>query len=91
MKVSKRPVVTCMLIRCLGFAADAVAQGPDGSLPRTMRQVIRGRQAAVSSMRAEATDVASRILQKGGNAFDAVDLICSERLFRSKANQSELR
>jgi gamma-glutamyltranspeptidase len=62
-----------MLIACLGFAADAVAQGPDAaSLPRTMRPVIRGRQAAVSSMRAEATDVASRILQKGGNAFDAV-------------------
>ena len=73
MTVSKRTVVTCMLIACLGFAADAVAQGPDAaSLPRTMRPVIRGRQAAVSSMRAEATDVASRILQKGGNAFDAV-------------------
>jgi gamma-glutamyltranspeptidase / glutathione hydrolase len=72
MTVSKRTVVTCMLIACLGFAADAVAQGPDASLPRTMRPVIRGRQAAVSSMRAEATEVASRILQKGGNAFDAV-------------------
>jgi gamma-glutamyltranspeptidase len=72
MTVSKRTVVTCMLIACLGFAADAVAQGPNASLPRTMRPVIRGRQTAVSSMRAEATEVASRILQKGGNAFDAV-------------------
>jgi gamma-glutamyltranspeptidase/glutathione hydrolase len=72
MTVSKRTVVTCMLIACLGSAAEAGAQGPDASLPRTMRPVIRGRQAAVSSMRAEATDVASRILQKGGNAFDAV-------------------
>jgi len=60
-----------MLIACLGFAANAVAQGPDASLPRTMRPVIRGRQAAVSSMKAEATEAARRILQTGGNAFDA--------------------
>ena len=37
-----------------------------------MRPIIRGRQAAVSSMKAEATEVGSRILQKGGNAFDAI-------------------
>jgi gamma-glutamyltranspeptidase / glutathione hydrolase len=37
----------------------------------TMRPVIRGRQAAVSSMRAEATEAGRRILQAGGNAFDA--------------------
>jgi gamma-glutamyltranspeptidase/glutathione hydrolase len=61
-----------MLIVCLGFAANAIAQGPDASLPRTMRPVIRGRQAAVSSMKAEATEAARRILQTGGNAFDAV-------------------
>ena len=72
MTVSKRTLVLCMLIACLGFAANAVAQGPDASLPRTMRPVIRGRQAAVSSMKAEATEAARRILQTGGNAFDAV-------------------
>src|ERR1700747_1751432 len=71
MTVSKRTLVMCMLIACLGFAANAVAQGPDASLPRTMRPVIRGRQAAVSSMKAEATEAARRILQGGGNAFDA--------------------
>ena len=38
---------------------------------QTMRPVIRGRQAAVSSMKAEATESARRILQAGGNAFDA--------------------
>jgi gamma-glutamyltranspeptidase / glutathione hydrolase len=37
----------------------------------TMRPVIRGRHAAVSSMKAEATEVARRILDAGGNAFDA--------------------
>src|SRR5205807_536487 len=71
MTVSKRTLVLCMLIACLGFAANAVAQGPDASLPRTMRPVIRGRQAAVSSMKAEATEAARRILAAGGNAFDA--------------------
>jgi len=71
MTVSKRTLVTCMLTVCLGFAANATAQGPDASLPRTMRPVIRGRQAAVSSMKAEATEAARRILQTGGNAFDA--------------------
>jgi len=36
-----------------------------------MRPVIRGRQAAVASMKAEATEAARRILEAGGNAFDA--------------------
>ena len=72
MTVSQRTLVPCMLIACLGFAANAIAQGPDAALPRTMRPVIRGRQAAVSSMKAEATEAASRILQRGGNAFDAI-------------------
>src|SRR5438046_4814193 len=72
MTVSERAPVTFMLIASLGFAANAIAQGPDAPLPRTMRPVIRGRQAAVSSMKPEATEAASRILQTGGNAFDAV-------------------
>src|SRR3989442_1646742 len=38
---------------------------------QTMRPVIRGRHAAVSSMKAEATEAARRILDAGGNAFDA--------------------
>jgi len=36
-----------------------------------MRPVVRGRQAAVASMKAEATEAARRILAAGGNAFDA--------------------
>ncbi len=39
---------------------------------RTMRPVIRGRQYAVSSMKAEATRAAVRILEAGGNGFDAI-------------------
>ena len=36
-----------------------------------MRPVIAGRQYAVSSMKHQATEAAVRILEAGGNAFDA--------------------
>src|SRR5437868_7477469 len=49
----------------------AFAQDDEAPAAGTMRPVIRGRTAAVSSMRAEATEAARRILQAGGNAFDA--------------------
>jgi len=61
----------CLSILCLGFVPHGFAQKGDGSGGKTMRPVIRGRQAAVSSMKAEATEAARRILQAGGNAFDA--------------------
>jgi gamma-glutamyltranspeptidase / glutathione hydrolase len=53
----------------IGLASVVVAQDED--LSRTMRPVIRGRHAAVSSMKAEATEASRRILEAGGNAFDA--------------------
>src|SRR5438093_4923315 len=37
----------------------------------TMRPVVRGQSAAAASMKPEATRAAERILQAGGNAFDA--------------------
>src|SRR5215472_9215994 len=55
----------------LGLASPAMAQGGDAAETHTMRPVIRGRQAAVSSMRSQATETARRILEAGGNAFDA--------------------
>jgi gamma-glutamyltranspeptidase/glutathione hydrolase len=39
---------------------------------RTMRPIVRGRQYAVASMKAEAARAAERILEAGGNAFDAI-------------------
>jgi gamma-glutamyltranspeptidase/glutathione hydrolase len=45
--------------------------GQDAPGFQTMRPVIRGRQAAVASMKPQATDAARQILQAGGNAFDA--------------------
>src|SRR5579864_8091574 len=56
---------------CLGLGCLVVAQGGDVPEVQTMRPVIRGRQAAVASMKAEATAAARRILDAGGNAFDA--------------------
>jgi len=58
-------------IVCLGLLSQGTAQSDDPSQMQTMRPVIRGRNAAVSSMKAEATEAARRILQQGGNAFDA--------------------
>src|SRR5262249_28196603 len=49
----------------------ALAQDDQATAAGTMRPVIRGRTAAVSSMKPEATEAARRILQSGGNAFDA--------------------
>src|SRR3982751_3053659 len=48
------------------------AQDPaDDIRVATMRPVIRGRTVAAASMKPEATRAAERILQAGGNAFDA--------------------
>src|SRR5947207_14133491 len=48
------------------------AQDPQDEIRTgTMRPVIRGRTQAAASMKPEATQAAERILQAGGNAFDA--------------------
>jgi gamma-glutamyltranspeptidase/glutathione hydrolase len=52
-------------------ATDTQQMGTPGG-PRQMRPVLRGRDYAVSSMKAEATAAAVRILEAGGNAFDAI-------------------
>jgi len=64
-----RALGMCWLGISLGFPHLTLAQ--DGAT-QTMRPVIRGRQAAISSMKPEATEVARRILAQGGNAFDAI-------------------
>jgi gamma-glutamyltranspeptidase/glutathione hydrolase len=53
----------------LVLSASTVAQ--EQGAVRQMRPVIRGRQYAATSMKAEATAAAVRILEAGGNAFDA--------------------
>ena len=62
------------LLLDLLFACQLNAQETsDGSTStRTFRPVVRGTQYAVSSMKQEATRAAARILESGGNAFDAI-------------------
>ena len=69
-----------LLLAALVAAAFAAAQtapeeapgAPDGrAWGRTSRPVIRGARHAVSSRTPQATQVAERVLQAGGNAFDA--------------------
>lgn len=55
----------------MGLTGRLIAQSADAVATQTMRPVIRGRQAAVSSMRSQATETSRRILETGGNAFDA--------------------
>src|SRR5437870_9360814 len=58
----------------LGVAAAANLRGQDPSdeiRTNTMRPVVRGRVHAAASMKPEASRAAERILQAGGNAFDA--------------------
>jgi len=57
--------VTLFFVALMG--SEALAQ----SDTHTMRPVIRGRTAAVASMKPEATEAARKILDAGGNAFDA--------------------
>jgi len=68
---------TCLvgvLLLSFGVTYQMTAQEQsDGSTTpsRTSRPVVRGTKYAVSSMKLEATEAAVRILEAGGNAFDA--------------------
>jgi gamma-glutamyltranspeptidase / glutathione hydrolase len=68
---------TCLLgalLVSLGVSYQMRAQEQsDGSTTpsRTLRPVVRGTRYAVSSMKLQATEAAVRILEAGGNAFDA--------------------
>ena len=67
-------LVGVLLLSC-GVTYQMTAQEKsDGSTTssRTFRPVVRGTQYAVSSMKQEATRAAARILESGGNAFDAI-------------------
>ncbi len=70
--------LTHLLVAALLICAPAGAtmaqegEGDANSATRTLRPVVRGQHFAVTSMKAEATRAAERILEKGGNAFDAI-------------------
>ncbi len=67
------PTCIASIVLC-ALAAPVVAQEeqePSSAPTRTMRPVITGRLYAASSMKPQATEAAVRILEAGGNAFDA--------------------
>jgi gamma-glutamyltranspeptidase/glutathione hydrolase len=65
-------VVGGLLLVGVFLTPGARAQDPaDEIRVNTMRPVVRGRTQAAASMKPEATRAAERILQAGGNAFDA--------------------
>src|SRR5207248_4911871 len=67
--------VPVRILRCFALLAAAAtwlpAQTPPPARPRQMRPIVRGTHAAVSPMKPEGTLAAQRILDAGGNAFDA--------------------
>ncbi|HEY3102415.1 MAG TPA: gamma-glutamyltransferase [Pyrinomonadaceae bacterium] len=72
-----RSVIALVLLGTLICASAKTAMGQEGESDanganRTMRPVVRGQHFAVAAMKAEATRAAERILEKGGNAFDAI-------------------
>src|SRR5947209_228799 len=67
----RRTLLAVMLL--FMFMTKIVAQDAESEpTARTMRPIIRGRHFAAASMKPEATRAAERILEKGGNAFDAI-------------------
>ena len=71
MKMCTTPMVAAGAHLCSMLAFTVVATAQAQPADRTMRPVIRGEQYAVTSMSAPATAAAVRILEAGGNAFDA--------------------
>src|SRR5438067_2503093 len=73
MQLINRIVLVGMLICSLaGVTMGQEGESEAAASNRTMRPVVRGQHFAVAAMKAEATRAAERILEKGGNAFDAI-------------------
>lgn len=66
-----RKIPAGIVVALFLFLVPQIQPQSDDSAGQTMRPVLRGRHAAVASMKAEATEAARRILDQGGNAFDA--------------------
>src|ERR1051326_6275434 len=62
-------IVMCVLA---GITMAQEGESEATGFNRTMRPIVRGQHFAVAAMKAEATRAAERILEKGGNAFDAI-------------------
>jgi gamma-glutamyltranspeptidase/glutathione hydrolase len=74
MRISQLASACVAFVLVCAIAAPVVGQDEQETASvstRTMRPVITGRLYAVSSMKPQATEAAVRILEAGGNAFDA--------------------
>src|SRR6478752_6336702 len=73
MRQSSIHLLYFLLLNLLLAYQSRAQEKSEGSITpsRTFRPVVRGTQYAVSSMKPEATRAAARILEAGGNAFDA--------------------
>ena len=71
MRTTKMIAIGVMILLFTGMTMGQEQETPEVS-NRTMRPVVRGQHFAVASMKAEATRAAERVLEKGGNAFDAI-------------------
>jgi len=78
MRITHKVTICSLLLSGLALLGLAAARNINAQeqeervTSRTMRPVIRGRYYAAASMKAEATRAAERILEAGGNAFDAI-------------------
>src|SRR5437762_11266228 len=71
MRTIKMIALGVMILLTTGMTMGQEQESPEVT-NRMMRPVVRGRHFAVAAMKAEATRAAERILEKGGNAFDAI-------------------
>src|SRR3989454_3331934 len=71
MRTTKMIAIGVMILVSTGITMGQEQESPEVT-NRTMRPVVRGQHFAVAAMKAEATRAAERVLEKGGNAFDAI-------------------
>lgn len=71
MRTTKTIAIGVMILLFTGMTMGQEQESPEVT-NKTMRPVVRGQHFAAASMKAEATRAAERILEKGGNAFDAI-------------------
>src|SRR2546430_3383995 len=71
MRTTKMIAMGVMILLSTGMTMGQEQESPEVT-NRTMRPIVSGRHSAVAARKGEATRAAERILEKGGNAFDAI-------------------
>src|SRR2546421_11497244 len=71
MRATRMIAIGVMILLTTGITMGQEQESPEVT-NKTMRPVVRGQHFAVAAMKAEATRAAERVLERGGNAFDAI-------------------